>query len=776
MKNNKGITLVALVITVVLLIIFTSAAIYTSINSYSIIDIQKYKSQMQVIQNAVDEFYEEYQNAYKKNEADLIIGDTKIDKENFIHLYIFYKQREDKAQTLKDFLADPDKIEIIDGEFVLKNNEIENITAIVEQIENENTTPARENAIQWWNNIAATMFGISINESLVKENYYYFTPELLEEFFSISDINISDGFIINFKDRYVFSTKPIEVTTSEIDSSTNEPKTDNIYCLYQLNEEEKIINFETKSTGGNLEIDIIEKTLSYQTISIKLKGGQESIIKQVYFTNDDDLDLNSSTETEDSLIVENRKDLFSEVNGLGTKEVIIKVKEMGTYKFMAKDVFEGLYASGGGTTVAFHEQPILENNMIPITSDTDGTTATVYPKDGSDDINEWYNYKYTEKKDNSGKIIKDVVKDDPEFKYAAVVISNSGYEENKGKSFPINRSDKYIEPNGNEGTHIVKVWIPYTLRSELLKENYNSIDFIGKTGIWVTAKWENNKWVPDERLRLSTIVESFSKDKLTINLSTGISNMKYYWKLNDATDDKYISTNTYTDTYTGIEETDVDSMCLNGILELKDNDDNPNILQKIRSVSIYGIAPNGNKTTVKIVKRTEKDISAYNELEAFYSAQLNLTSGKSEITQNLNKNLKNKYINNNYYYASAYAKKASESEGDSIEFYFPPVGEIDKLGRDYLKKNANELNKYGVLKKITAGRTNDPLYLRVDYDSNSSKNITNTLYVERIILINTTKLKNDYSYVEFDNVDWCKKFIDMMNDGENDKVIMYCYE
>ena len=67
MKNNKGVTLVALIVIVILLIIFSSVAIYSSVRSYKMVELQKYKTQMQTIQNAVDEFYEKYENFYEKN-------------------------------------------------------------------------------------------------------------------------------------------------------------------------------------------------------------------------------------------------------------------------------------------------------------------------------------------------------------------------------------------------------------------------------------------------------------------------------------------------------------------------------------------------------------------------------------------------------------------------------------------------------------------------------------------------------------------------------------
>ena len=67
MKSEKGITLAVLALTITMLLILSSFAIYTGMRSTEIIEIQKYKAQMQLIQNGVDELYEEYKNYCQKN-------------------------------------------------------------------------------------------------------------------------------------------------------------------------------------------------------------------------------------------------------------------------------------------------------------------------------------------------------------------------------------------------------------------------------------------------------------------------------------------------------------------------------------------------------------------------------------------------------------------------------------------------------------------------------------------------------------------------------------
>lgn len=59
LKNNKGITIVALIITVILMLILVSVATYSGINTYKNTEVTKFVAQMQLIQTKVDELVEE---------------------------------------------------------------------------------------------------------------------------------------------------------------------------------------------------------------------------------------------------------------------------------------------------------------------------------------------------------------------------------------------------------------------------------------------------------------------------------------------------------------------------------------------------------------------------------------------------------------------------------------------------------------------------------------------------------------------------------------------
>ena len=373
MKNEKGITLAVLVITICLLFIFAGAAIYTSVNSYKVIDIQKYKVKMQAIQSAVDEFYEEYQNEYIINEKELT--KESISKEDFLERFIAYKN------------GDISKSNLINGSCTLSINNYFNIISA-------NTGYLAED--NWWTKIAKK-YGIIIDNEEVQKKYYYLTKDDVENIFDLEDIDISDGFIINFEERYVFSQTPIEITY--VEESVEEPLEKEIYCLYELNEEEKVIDFFVGVLGGQLEVNIIEKNRYYQIISVKINSSDKILIKKLFTYDPNEIDI-IGDESNENLEAQNRKNIFDEVTGLGTDEVRLKVKsDFDGFYFSAFDSLNGTYYKPD-ISVKLHDTPVLENNMIPFIPVKDGeydinTQGKVYHKSTTKNINDWYDYSRT---------------------------------------------------------------------------------------------------------------------------------------------------------------------------------------------------------------------------------------------------------------------------------------------------------------------------------------------------------------------------------------------
>ena len=138
MKSEKGITLAVLVLTIAILLILSSFAIYTGTRATEIIKIQKYKAQMQLIQNGVDELYEEYKNYCQKN-------------------------NKDDSYKIKDYIDEVRGIEL-------------------QQMPDD------------WEGIET--FKIKPKDF---EKYYCLTKEQVVTILGVSDIDISENFIINFE-------------------------------------------------------------------------------------------------------------------------------------------------------------------------------------------------------------------------------------------------------------------------------------------------------------------------------------------------------------------------------------------------------------------------------------------------------------------------------------------------------------------------------------------------------------------------------------------------
>lgn len=392
MKSESGVTLVALITIVVVLIIMMSIGIYSGINSYKEINFQKYKAQMRLIQNSVDELYEEYKK-YSLENKDKNFFDNLMGFEN-------YKIKHLQSMEVKEFLK--------------KNN-------------------------------------VNINENNILEGYYLFTSKKIEEEFKIKNIDISNAFIINFEKRYVFSIVPCKVVERNEEGNEREVE---IYCLYQLDDEENLVEFKT---DGNFEY-IINKENYKQTIEIT---NNINIEKVEIDTGTGFVDINTN------------KNYYSEILGLGTRKVTIEILKDCEIKII--DVL----GNSIQIKVILYNVPILEENMIPFipskvidSSGTEKNVGVLCYQNSS----EWYDY----------NVIEDI-------KFAtAVVASNSSIEQYK--EIISDRVRTTFEIKELE----VNVWIPKNLINQI-NNTYGTVykkeDF-ENSGMWVEAFWNGEKYVP----------------------------------------------------------------------------------------------------------------------------------------------------------------------------------------------------------------------------------------------------------------------------------------
>lgn len=269
MKSEKGITLAVLVLTIAILLILSSFAIYTGTRSTEIIKIQKYKAQMQLIQNGVDELYEEYKNYCQKN-------------------------NKDDSYKIKDYIDEVRGIEL-------------------QQMPDD------------WEGIET--FKIKPKDF---EKYYCLTKEQVVTILGVSDIDISENFIINFEKRYVFSETPLIADTE--DEEGNEIKTE-IYTLYQLTEEEQIVEFTSIEKQNKEKIPILEEnTIPFKNAKIIVEDGTEKISAKVCEI--DDLEWYKYPT---AVVVEEGTDSYKKMIGIDIKFVknsIVKVWDMEQEKWI----------------------------------------------------------------------------------------------------------------------------------------------------------------------------------------------------------------------------------------------------------------------------------------------------------------------------------------------------------------------------------------------------------------------------------------------------------
>ena len=258
MKSESGVTLVALITIIIVLIIMMTIGIYSGTNSYKVIKLEKNIAELREIQIEIDRLYEE----------------SKI------------------------YLQDNEGKNYFDDKLSLKNHKTSNVKA-----------PAYINNI----NKFVNNNNVNIDKDTVMNGYYILHKDTLENKLKIDTINVSDYFIINFEKRLVFLVKPLKIVTGKNEDGTN--KINEIYSLYQLDDEEKVISLKT---DGEFKYSIIKEDYK-QNIKITHDVGIEKIELILKSENED------GTENESYVNINERKDYCTKLTGLGTGTVNIEI-------------------------------------------------------------------------------------------------------------------------------------------------------------------------------------------------------------------------------------------------------------------------------------------------------------------------------------------------------------------------------------------------------------------------------------------------------------------
>lgn len=130
LRNNKGITLSALVITIIVLMIIASVASISGISATHYMKFQNAKSQIQVVQSKIDSLYSEYNNIKDKTEKEK----WKNDKFAGVIKYSDFATKLDNSlvmETLNGLTIDPttqDDYMYLSKDFIKNNLQIDGIS------------------------------------------------------------------------------------------------------------------------------------------------------------------------------------------------------------------------------------------------------------------------------------------------------------------------------------------------------------------------------------------------------------------------------------------------------------------------------------------------------------------------------------------------------------------------------------------------------------------------------------------------------------------------
>ena len=105
MKNEKGITLIVLVITIIIIMILASIAIYSGAGTIRYAKYNKAKSEIQVIQSYVNQWYKECQEAEDKVAFFSDYGEetNNCNQEELVNTFVGAKVSDDEKEKYRFF-------------------------------------------------------------------------------------------------------------------------------------------------------------------------------------------------------------------------------------------------------------------------------------------------------------------------------------------------------------------------------------------------------------------------------------------------------------------------------------------------------------------------------------------------------------------------------------------------------------------------------------------------------------------------------------------------
>ncbi len=344
MKNQDGLTLVTLMLTIIIIIILAAISVYTGVEAYKTIKIQNFIAQMRVIQERINIICEDWQN-WDKYDNTL----TGTEASNNFNEYI------------KSYLKE-------------RNNGIEVKTA------NLCTDNAK------FSTIISSQTNLADNDKILS-NYYYFSSEDLEKYLGLKNLNIE--VIINFVTKTFIEKNGIESINSAGDTKT-------YYLLEDILEAQRLTETviqnivkdnEISEYYQKLNVNIVKNSGKSKEIAIGLNLKVELPIKKVEMATGRYDDIKSSSITWTKLATNKY-----EISGESIK---LELNQNNDYNFKITDNLGNVFYSKSHINIELANLPKLEEGMLPVAFE-DGQIKEITVNDAtwcdySKDKREWAN-------------------------------------------------------------------------------------------------------------------------------------------------------------------------------------------------------------------------------------------------------------------------------------------------------------------------------------------------------------------------------------------------
>lgn len=328
-KSESGVTLVALIVSIIVMLILASVTLNTTFTAYETARAEKFKAQLKIVQENVNSFYSdwqtwksekeyEYRDEIRKKEQEQITipNNQKLNEDGSLPAYFY-----ENIASIDKYIDYKKGTENISSESL---NNLKSNSTINNECYNEVRKKLKE---------IKDTFSEDKNDSKINQTVFYeFNQSSLENIFGLKNIDIP--IYVNFENLVVFTTSPVKVGDKKI------------YTQYSFNDNSQINLNDTNTTmkDAAILIDVKANYGTSQKITLTLESGKvennadknnyiDYRIRKAYYQN---LYLNDSTITDQNWYeVDGLKECQYSEDG---KSVTFIVYESGNYRFRLEDV------------------------------------------------------------------------------------------------------------------------------------------------------------------------------------------------------------------------------------------------------------------------------------------------------------------------------------------------------------------------------------------------------------------------------------------------------